>query len=654
MTIKTRFLLAVTFLTVSFGAFSQRYQLSSPNGQIKIEVQVDEAITWSVSHQGMPVISPSAISMTVNGQVLGKNPRLKSKKEKQIREDIAAVVPRKSKIVEDHYNTLILNFRNNYTVAFRAYDDGVAYRFETAFKDKIEVDGENLTLNFASPCRALFPEEESYMSHFERAYRDTVLSSIPAKSFCSLPVLLQTEKGVNVLVTESGLFDYPNMFLAGTGSNALTAQFPQAVLETRATSDRNEKITKEADYIAATDGRRQFPWRVFVITPEDEALISSDLVFKLARPVALTEASWIKPGHVAWDWFNANNIYGVDFRAGLNTDTYKYYIDFASKYGLEYIILDEGWSKTTTDLTAANADIDLAELIAYGKSKNVGVILWMLWKPLDENLESLFDQFARWGVKGIKVDFMQRADQAMVNYYERVAAAAGKRKLLVDFHGAYKPTGLHRVYPNVISFEGVKGAENDKWSKDITPEHNVTLPFTRMVAGPMDYTPGSVRNANKESFRAIFDSPMSMGTRCHQLAMYVVFESPLQMLADSPTHYYQEPESASFMSRIPVTWDTTVVLDAKVADYVLIARRKDDKWYVGAMTDWTPRDLTLDCGAFLPEGAYTIEMMEDGINADRNANDYRKHTQQITSNSKLTLKLAPGGGWAAIIKAVGR
>jgi alpha-glucosidase len=649
------FFFVLTIVLISpLSVFSQHYSISSPDGKIHLKVNVKDDINFAVSLNEATVISPTPLSIETDAVILGRNPRVKSKKEQEVRNQINPIVPLKSAIVEDRYNELLITFRGNYALAFRAYNDGVAYRFQTMFKDDLKINKENLKVNFTSDCDVYFPEEQNFISHYERSYIDTTLASISDKRFCSLPVLVKTKEGTNILITEANLSDYPNMFMYGTGENALTAAFPPVVLKTSPIAkraDREERITKEAEYIAQTSGTRNFPWRVFAITQTDGELIANNLVFKLSNSSALSDTEWIKPGKVAWDWYNANNIYGVDFKAGLNTATYKYYIDFAASHDIEYIILDEGWSKSTTDLTAPNADINLQELISYGKKKNVGIILWMLWKPLQENMEELLTQFSEWGAKGIKVDFMQRADQDVVNYYERVAREAAEQQLLVDFHGSYKPTGLHRTYPNVMTFEGLKGLENNKWSRAITPEHNLTLPFIRMVAGPMDYTPGSMINANNESFRDIFDSPMSMGTRCHQLAMYVVYESPLQMLADTPTNYYREPESAAFISRIPVTWDETKVLDAKVADYILMARKKGETWYVGAMTDWTPREFTLDF-SFLDEGEYNIEIMQDGINADRNANDYKKNQAKITKESKLPIKLAPGGGWAAIIERI--
>ena len=372
-----------------------------------------------------------------------------------------------------------------------------------------------------------------------------------------------------------------------------------------------------------------------------------DRTVELAEPCRIEDTSWIKPGKVAWDWWNANNVYGVDFKAGINTETYKYTIDFASRYGIEYVILDEGWSKTD-DLLSVNPDINMEALLSRAKEKGVGLILWVVWKTLDDQLDEALDLFEQWGVKGIKVDFMQRDDQWMVNYYWRIAREAARRHLLVDFHGSYKPCGLRRAYPNVLTREGVRGLEHVKWSNHPTPEHNVTLPFIRMLAGPMDYTPGAMINAQEKDFRPIFNRPMSMGTRCNQLAMYVVFESPLQMLADSPSNYLKEDGCMDFLSHVPTVWDETVVLDARVADYVLVARKHGEEWYVGAMTDWTLREMTVDF-SFLNEGSYIMDMYRDGVNADRFGNDYERIVRTISRGDRMTIGLAPGGGWAARI-----
>ncbi len=380
---------------------------------------------------------------------------------------------------------------------------------------------------------------------------------------------------------------------------------------------------------------------------KDADLLTNQLVYQLAEPQEIADTHWIRPGKVAWDWWNANNLYGVDFRAGINTQTYKYYIDFASRMGLDYIILDEGWYKLG-DLLSVVPAMNVPELVEYGRQKHVRIILWVVWKTLEDQLEQALDQFQKWGVAGIKVDFMQRSDQWMVNYYWKIAAEAAKRKMLVDFHGAYKPSGLRRAYPNVITRESVMGLEHNKWSTDVTPTHDLMLPFIRMVAGPMDYTPGAMNNAQPANFRVIFNRPMSMGTRAHQVAMYVVYESPLQMLADSPSQYLKELECARFIARIPTTWDDTIPLQAGVGQYVALARKHGNTWYLGAMTNEKARELNLDL-SFLGGGKYSADILEDGINADHFGCDYRKVTRTVSKADTLKVRLAPGGGWAAIL-----
>jgi alpha-glucosidase len=459
---------------------------------------------------------------------------------------------------------------------------------------------------------------------------------------------VEARNGIKIAITETDLEDYPGMWLTGSGKDYLQATFPAIPKKLQMKKDRHEIAVERHPYIAKTKGARTFPWRILAISRSDGELVTNQLSYLLALPTELKDTSWIRPGKVAWDWWNANNLYGVDFKAGVNTETYKYYIDFAAQYGIEYIILDEGWYPLG-DLLSLSPGIDMEAIMGHAREKNVGVILWVIWKTLDNQLEEALDLFEKWGVQGIKVDFMQRDDQIMVNYYHKIAREAAKRKLMVDFHGSYKPSGLRRAYPNVITREGVRGLEQNKWSDKLTPAHNVTIPFIRMLAGPMDYTPGAMRNAQKENFRSIFNRPMSMGTRCHQLAMYVIYESPLQMLADSPSNYLKEPECTSFIAKIPTTWDDTVVLHAKVGQYIALARRNGDHWFVGAMTNGEARQLSIDL-SFLGTGAFTAEIMSDGINAHRAAVDYKRQQLELTPSHTLTAALAPGGGWATIIR----
>lgn len=628
---------------------AQDYEINSPDKNLKLKVHIGNEVGFSVFLNDKEIITNSTMTLEIAGyDTFGKSPRVKKNRIENENRVLHPVVALKRKSIKDNFQELTLDFRDNYSLVFRAYNDGVAYRFVSNINKEVLVNNESFTLNFAGDTETLFPKEDSMISHNERLFLPTKLDTLNTNTFCSLPILAKVN-GVNVLFTETDLTDYPGMFLFGTEGNSLTAGFPHHVKEAKPAErggDRNQILTYD-DYLAKIKGRRNFPWRVMIITNDDKQLLESTLVYQLSASTKLQDTDWIKPGKVAWDWYNANNIYGVDFKSGINTQTYKYYIDFASKYGLEYIILDEGWSKSTTKIDEPNPDIDIKELVEYGNQKNVGVILWTLWGPLDHNFEIL-DRYESWGIKGIKVDFMQRSDQYMVDYLERLAAAAAKRHLLVDYHGTYKPSGLERMYPNVINFEGVKGNENNKWSHEITPEHTVTIPFTRMVTGPMDFTPGAMANAHLINHNISFDRPMALGTRCHQIAMYVVYESPLQMLCDSPSAYYKEPETTGFIAKIPSVWDETKVLDARVGDYVLIARKKDDVWYVGAMTDDTSRELTLDL-SFLDSGQYEMEVMEDGINADRFAQDYVHEKLDVSSGDRQKIKLASGGGWAAII-----
>jgi alpha-glucosidase len=644
---KKSILIFLAFLGLSVSA--KDYKIASPNGQISVTVSADSQIRWSASVDNHSIFNNNSISLDLGTALLGVNPKVVSDKLTSVSEVVQTVVPVKSKTIQNNYNQLRLVFKPNYAVSFRVFDNGISYRFETSMKEEITVKNEEVGLNFSGDFGVLFPEEETVYSHYERLYLDKKLSELSAGKFSSLPTLVKADNNIKIGITEADLFDYPCLFMEATGKSAFKSKFPHVILKSDPQGDRGIKNIQEGDYIAKTSGTRNFPWRVFMISTEDARLVENQMVFLLSRENQLTETSWIKPGLVAWDWWNENNIYGVDFKAGLDTKTYKYYIDFASKNKIPYIILDEGWTKSTTNIKEANPDLNLQELIAYGKSKNVQIILWCLWNALDADMNTILDLYSKWGAAGIKVDFMARSEQYMVNFYERAAKACADRKLLIDFHGAFKPSGMARAYPNIINHEGVKGMENCKWSKDITPEHDVTLCFTRMLAGPMDYTPGAMTNKNEKDYSISFSHPMSQGTRCHQLAMYVCYDAPLQMLNDSPSNYYKETESTSFISKMPTVWDDTKILDAKVGDYILTARHKDNDWYLGALTDWTARSLNVDL-SFLGEGTYEIEIMQDGINADISCNDYKRVVKQVTKADKLKVDLAKGGGWAAICK----
>jgi alpha-glucosidase len=647
-------LTAAASVATASAVTAKEYVLLSPDKAVELKVAVGPDIRYSVAYKGRPIVVPSAVSMTLDGGVvLGKDPQVRDEKRRSVNDILRPVVRQKSAEIADRFNELTLVFKGEYAVIFRVYDDGVAYRFSTMFAKPITVVSEQAEFTFGQDRKLYFPEEESFQSHQERIFKYMSLSEIGAKRFSSAPAVVEIADGPKIAITEADLEDYAGLWLTGADDSPfkLVGKFPAYPLKEQVKNDRDVPVAERAPYLAKTAGRRVFPWRVLMIAAKDGDLIEHPFIYRLAKP-STGDFSWIKPGKVAWDWWNDLNVYGVDFRAGVNTATYKYFIDFAAKYGIEYIILDEGWYKKG-DLLMVNPDVDMDLLLSYGRSKNVGIILWTTWKTLEDQFEKAMDQFSRWGIAGLKVDFMQRDDQWMVQYYYKVAAEGAKRKFLIDFHGAYKPTGLYRTFPNVITSEGVYGLEQSKWARNLTPEHTVTLAFTRMFAGPMDFTPGSMVNGGLGNFQPIYNEPMSQGTRCHQLAMYVVYESPLQMLADSPTHYLREPECLEFLAKVPSVWDETRVLDAKISDYVLVARRNGVKWWVGAMTDATPREMTIDC-AFLGDGAYALTLYQDGINADRSGNDYKMIKRTATKADKLTIKLAPGGGWAGVFTPAGK
>jgi alpha-glucosidase len=633
-------------IAIPLGFPADSLDIYSPNKKIQLKIDIGQQVHYSVFHNTQEILKPSPISMNVKDKgKLGVEPVLKNTTRKTVDQNIQPVVRVKSAVIRDNFNQITLIFQKNFQITFRVYDDGVAYRFQTSFDGNIDILEEEVVYNFGSDHNVYFPNEESFFTHQERLYEYLPLTQITRYKMSYPPALVVIKDGPKIAITEAGLEDYTGLYLRGMGRPSLKGIFPAVALEERQTRDRDVRIVKRDDSIAQTVGRRTFPWRVMIIAEKDTELLENQLVYQLAKPLQLQDTDWIKPGKVAWDWWNANNVYGVDFEAGINTDTYKYYTDFASAHSIEYVILDEGWYRLG-DLFDINPDIDIEEIVQYAREKGVGIILWVIWKTLDDQLHEALNQFEKWGVKGIKVDFMQRDDQWMVNYYYKIAEEAAKRHLLVDFHGAYKPTGLRRAYPNVLTREGVLGLEHNKWSKNVTPEHNLIIPFTRMVAGPMDYTPGAMINAQEKNFQVIFTRPMSMGTRCHQLAMYVVYESPLQMLADSPSNYLRETECLKFLSRVPCVWDKTHVLDAQVADYILMARKSGHEWYLAAMTDWTPRELIVDM-SFLPDGEFKAEIFQDGKNAVRFGNDYKRKVISISQTDKLKIKLVPGGGWVA-------
>ncbi len=631
----------------AFAAEQSSFDLKSPDKRIEVRIRTAHGIHYDVVLGGRAIMEDSTLSMDVDHKVLGKDAtKVVRAKATTHDEVVEPVVRQKFAKIRDHYNEQRIEFDGGFAVTFRAYDEGVAYRFETSLPaSEIKIYSEEMNLNFAANDTAYYPTEDSFMSHNERKYLPQRLSEILPETIASLPAVVEVGQGASVAVAESDVDEYPGLWLKGTGGPGLAATFPPFPLKDHKDTWLNVPVTEAADYIAVTKGTRTYPWRVLGIVDHDQDLLTNEIVYLLESPSKIADTSWIKPGKVAWDWWNALNLYGVDFKAGVNTDTYKYFIDFAAKYQIPYIILDEGWY-VHGDILKVVPEVNMEELSSYAKQKNVGIILWAGWKELDEKLEPALDQFAKWDVKGIKVDFMQRSDQWMIEYYHRVSREAAKRKILVDFHGDQKPATMTRTWPNLINTEGVRGMEWDKWSAETDPKHSTTLPFTRMFLGPMDYTPGAMLNGSKMEFRAIVSRPMSIGTRCQQLALYVIYDAPLQMLSDSPSNYEREPEAMEFLKPVPSVWDDTKALSGKISDYVVVARRSGNDWYVGAMTDWTARDLDIDF-SFLPDGEFHMQSYEDGVNADRMGADYKMKKSTVNKSTKLKVHLAPGGGWAA-------
>ena len=652
---------ALLLLAASLQAVEKLYSVQSPSGTLSVEVSVGSTVRWSVLRNGVRVLEPSAVSMTLDdGTVWGRDMKVKKAVRRNISRQITPAVHRQEQ-VSDQCSELTL-VGKDFSLVFRAYDTGAAYRFTAARKQAFHVQAEQAEFRFSGDPEAFIPYcnkgdtfESQFFTSFENQYTRESLSQWKNGRIAFLPITLEGPGGTRLCITESDLLDYPGMYLGNdNGDSALEAVFaPYPARVEQGGYNMLEGVVQErASYIARAAGNERFPWRIVVVAAEDKELLTCDLPWLLGSDPTETDFSWVRPGKVAWDWWNAWNVYGVDFVSGVNNDTYKYYIDFAADNGIEYVILDEGWAvNLQADLFQVVPEIDLPMLCSYAAERGVGLILWAGYWAFDRDMERACREYAAMGVKGFKVDFMDRDDQIMVQFYHRAAQTAARYHLMLDFHGAFKPAGLQRTWPNVVNFEGVFGLENAKWSgpaeKDLVT-YEVTIPFARLVAGPADYTQGAMRNATRENFRYVSSEAMSQGTRCRQLAQYVVFDAPLTMLCDAPSNYLREPECLQFISAVPTVWDQTVALEGRAGEYVAVARRKGDTWYVGALTDWNARDMELDLSFIGPAGP--MEIFRDGVNAHRAARDYKKECREFPADGKVRLHMAPGGGWAAVIR----
>jgi alpha-glucosidase len=650
------FIIALSLALSTFAANAKTYSLQSPDKKIGVTIDVADKITWSVVHGADQMLAPSELALTVNaGEVLGEKPQVTKTVNQTIDTKITAQFYKKKEIT-NQYNQLTISFKGNWGLVFRAYNDGVAYRFVLNRKQEQTVVSENANFNFDADYNCFVPyvcdlrdPKDQFCSAFESLYDQKRISQLKNDSLSLTPLLVEAKKGKKIALLEADLQDYPGMFLTVNKATrkGFVGEFAPYPTEEKigGFAKLNLMPTKRANYIAKVNGTHQFPWRVAVISGSDKELLNNDMVYKLSTSSKITDTSWIKAGKVAWDWWNNWNITSVDFKAGVNTETYKYYIDFASKNKIEYIVMDEGWSVSAVEPMKISPNIQLQELIDYGRAKNVDIILWASWRGIYPVVDKAFAKYAAMGIKGFKIDFIDRDDQKMVRSCYEIAEKAAKYKLVLDYHGMFKSAGMNVTYPNVLNFEGVRGLENCKWHNYDAPLYDVTMPFIRMLAGPIDYTPGAMRNAAKSCFRPVNDNPMSQGTRCHQMAMYVAYEAPLQMLADNPTAYMKEQECADFIAKVPTVFDETIALAGKVGSYLAIARRSGKTWFVGALTNWNAQKITIDF-SFLPEGNYEAEVFSDGVNAARNGTDYKKQKLNITNKTVLNYTMAEGGGLA--------
>ena len=666
--IKTVIALVMTANAAWAADNSNKTIVTSPDGKLKVTAECGGGMTWSIDYNGVSVTEPSAVGITIGGKELLKG-KASASKAKAVDKTVEVLYAKRSKI-RDRYNTVTLSFKTGAKVEVRVYDGFAAYRILPGVKKAATVDKETAEFRFPSDCEAFVPyindnrSGERWCYSFESYYDEQCLTEMFRDSLAITPLAVTVPTVGRAVVMDAGVENYPGMMLVKGEGNSLKAQFAPYPIESEigGYAKLNLVPTKRADYIARITKGEALPWRAVVVAKEDREIMNSDVAQLLAPECRIADTSWIKPGKVAWDWWNNTNITGVDFKSGMNTPTYKYYIDFAAKNKLEYIIIDEGWSGGESLTDDLNPEIDLEKLIAYGQRRGVGIILWSSWRNLigsnPQNDMALTDavmkRYADMGIKGFKVDFFDRDDQEVIASAYKIAESAAKHHLLLDYHGL-KPAGIQRAYPNILNFEGVKGLENSKWEPRVgdgplhnQPRYDVTIPYLRMLTGPMDYTPGAMDNARRDNFFGNNDHPMSQGTRVHQMAMYATFEAPLQMLADSPTKYEREQECTDFISRIPTMYDETVAIDGRMGEYTVVARRKGNTWYVAAMTDWTARDLTIDL-SFLGEGTFEADVFADGINAEKEATDYRHTKQNVKAGDKLCVHLASGGGWAAII-----
>lgn len=628
----------------------KEYELFSPDKDTKVVLTLDSKIGITAHYQSSELFKLEDISIEIEGKDFTSGiKKIRKAKTSSVSRQLYPPVREKYSEINEVFNELTISFRSNYSFIVRVYNEGIAYRLETFFPDSLVIKRENLSLQLEEQDSLYFQKSATFNSSYETPYQYEAVKDISTDGYCCLPALVKKPNGVNVLVMESDLEDYPGTWLKSTGNSSLQsahAGYP-AAFKYEGSVYGHGQVKSHENYIARIPGNKAFPWRIFAISDNDAGLITNTLVYQLAKPPQIDDMSWIIPGVVTFDWWGRRNIYGTNFKSGINTETAKYFIDFAAAFGFEYFLFDDGWCKSD-DLFAINPGLDMEEVLTYAKKKDVKIMLWVIWHTFLQQEQKAWDQFEKWGISGIKFDFMNRDDQQMVQIYHHLAKEASMRKMVIDFHGAYKPAGLRRLYPNVLTREALIEFEYNGWTEHDTPEHHNLLPYIRNVAGPSDYIPFTTHNAQKKNWRPVGDMPMGQGTRAHSMALFVIMESPMQMLPDSPSDYYRERECTEFISKIPVEWDDLKVLHAKIGEYTVLARKNGDDWYLGAITNWDPKEFEIVFD-FLDDGEYQMEFIEDGINADTRAIDYLKKSKTITKGESININLAPGGGWVARI-----
>lgn len=637
---------SILFLFSCIAMAGNETRITSPNGQIAVELRTDaDGLSWTVSRGGKAVYSEDNVTVNIGGKVLG-NTKVKSIRQRTASETIRPVVPLKFAEISYSYNEATLSF-GTCQLLLRVMDNGVAHRFVLNQKGDVEIMDETFAIRPADGFTVHYQTCGSFNTSYEEPYQHKNIDEWQQDGkTATIPCLLSGTDDTQLLIGESDVDDYPRLFLKAEGG-AVTTTFPKAPITWEPRGDRGETITKEADYIAKTSGKRALPWRWVAVT-DSKGIIEQTIPAQLSRRSVLEDTSWIQPGKFSWEWWNGATPFGpdVDFKAGCNYETYCYFADFAAKYGIEYVLLDEGWAKSTRDPFNGNDNLRLPDLIKYCNAKGVKLVLWLPWLTVEQNFDKLFKTYAEWGIPAVKIDFMDHADQWMVNFYKRVTAEAAKYHIIVDWHGSFTPAGLEQEYPNLVSYEGVLGLEQMGGCR---PENTLFIPFIRNAVGPADFTPGGMNNMQPDKYRAGRPNSGAMGTRAFQMALYVVLESGVQMLADNPTRYYQNDDCTRYIASVPTVWDETRCLSAKAGEYLVVAKRKGQKWFIGAITNGTPRDLTLSL-SFLASGNHKLTAFKDGVNADYQAMHYNKIEQSVTSGTSLNIHLAKNGGWAAVIE----